>query len=132
MCKKAHATLERVLAISHREEPQFPALAECRAKASALKQKAVELEYSGEADPPADILDELQSIADGHHAFTDLLLQVDDVHSLDDDRWHDLTAHLARAFVKTLATAAARGKLVCSVPPTPPAEPQPALSSAAT
>lgn len=125
MCKKAQAALDRVLAVAHREEAGFPALAECHSKAAELRQKAVELEYSSETDPPADVLDEIQSVADGHHAFNDLLVQVDDVDRLDDDRWHDLTAHLARAFGKAVATAAARGKLVCSVAP-PPAAPPPA------
>ncbi len=128
MCRKAQATLDRVAAIAHRDEPGFPALNECHAKASELRQKAVEIEYSGESDPPADALDEIQSLADGHHAFCDLLVQVDDVHSLDDERWHDLTAHLARAFGKNLATAAARGKLVCNIPPPDPA-PEPTLRS---
>lgn len=117
MCRNAQAALDRVLAISHKDDPAFAPLSDCLSKAADLRQKAAELEFSGETDPPADILDEVHAVAEGHHAFNDLLVQVDDVDALDDERWHDLTAHLARAFGKPLATAAARGKLVCSIQP---------------
>lgn len=117
MCRRAQATLERVLAIAHRDEPDFPPLAECRARASVLRRWAVEFESSAEPDLPADMVEELQALADGHHALNDLLVQVEEGEVLDDDRWHELTAHLERAFGKPLATAAARGKLVCNLGP---------------
>jgi hypothetical protein len=116
MCRKAQDALERVLAIAHREEAGFAPLADVHAKASDLKQKTAELALSGEADPPADVLEEIQRVADGHHVFNDLLTQVEAHDSVDDEKWHDLTAHLTRAFGKTLATAAARGKLACKAP----------------
>ncbi len=124
ICKRAQEALDRVLALRHREEPDFAPLADCLAKAKELRQRAAEIEFSGEADPPADVLEEVQAVADGHHPLCDLLAQVEAHDSLDDDRWHDLTAHITRAFGKPLATAAARGKLQgMPARPTAPAAP---------
>jgi hypothetical protein len=130
---KAGTWLDRVLAIKHREEPDFAPLLECLAKARELRQRAAEIEFSGETDPPADVLEEVQSVADGHHPLCDLLAQVEEHDSLDDERWHDLTAHITRAFGKPLATAAARGKLqgVATEPQAPEAPVQAAPGSGA-
>ena len=125
-CKKAQDVLDRVLAIAHRDEASFGPLAEVHAKAADLRQLTAELALSGETDPPADLLEEIQKIAEGHHVFNDLLTQVEANDSVDDERWHDLTAHLTRAFGKALATAAARGKLECKASAHPPLPAEPA------
>lgn len=125
ICERATAVLERVLAIGFHDGTFMAPLEEAKAKAAALHQRARALETIGafegtEAEALyAHEIEEMEHLSEGHHPFCDLIVQVDENQDLDDDRWGDLTGRLTRAFGKTLATAAARGKLVLGATPDP-------------
>jgi hypothetical protein len=91
------AVLERVLALTHRDDPAFAALAGCQARASDLSAK---LETAAEVG------------ADALVPFTALLTLTDGQQkNLDDEKWGALEDAVATAFGRSLAVAASRGKL---------------------
>ena len=113
----AVAILDRVMEILHQDDPQFPALVDCHAKARETRAALLAL---------ADLESEdARRVAEGIHAFADLLLMVESRDGLDDERNGKLEASVSRVFGRPLAVAAARGKLGFEgdfvVPP--PAEP---------
>lgn len=112
MCRLSAQVLDRVKALTHREQLPFEPLAEAQAKAAILRGEAVALAESILPDPEASWVGELEAIVAGHHPFCRLLVQVDGHNTLDDEAWQDLMASLTREFGKPLALAATRGRLV--------------------
>ena len=104
--------LERVLSMSHQDQPEFVPLAECQLAACRIREQLA-------ADQlPADVISE---IVDGVHPLGAMARLVDDTEQLDDSRWSDLQAavrdNAADCFGgpfkgEALFTAVSRGKLV--------------------
>jgi hypothetical protein len=96
--ERALAVLDRVLGITHADDPSFAALVQCQARATELRQKALETD-----DP--------ESIAGSTPAFAALLTLIEGREQLDDDRFAALEDGVAQSFGRSLAVAATRGKL---------------------
>src|SRR5688572_26453497 len=117
------ATLDRVLEITHRDDPALPALVGCHDQARALRDSAL-----GLSDPEAP---EAQQLAASAESFGDLLLMLENRDGLDDERYAQLEESVSRAFGRGLAVAVARGRLAfagdlaAEPPPAPTPEPEP-------
>lgn len=107
--------LDRVLAIVHAEQKEFPALQAAQTLAGQLRQKIAQAS-------PDSFPEEVAALATGRHAFCGLLNLIDPPVELDDDRWGQLVDGVTRAFNKSLTFAAARGKLVLREPAAPGAK----------
>jgi hypothetical protein len=105
---RALTILDRILALIHREQPDFPPLNEAQAKARALRDA---LRAHDAPDPHPDMV----PLAQGRHPLAELLTLVEGYEDLDDDLWLLLKYAVAENFGKSLAISAARGKL-CSSP----------------
>ncbi|NER32747.1 MAG: hypothetical protein F6J93_01480 [Oscillatoria sp. SIO1A7] len=101
--------LDRVLAIFHAEQKEFPPLQAAQSLAGQLRQKIAQAS-------PDSFPEEVAALATGRHAFCGLLNLIDPPVELDDDRWEKLVEGVTRAFNKSLTVAAARGKLVLREP----------------
>jgi len=123
--------LDRVLTISHTDGPNFAALVSCLAKAKEIRQAA--------QDPKAYEAENAPAFLDTIPAFAALLSIIEGRDALDDDKFAVLDEAVTGAFGRTLAVAAARGKLAigASAPagqrPAAPAakEPAPRVAAAA-
>jgi hypothetical protein len=117
--------LDRVLTISHMDGPNFAALVQCLSKAKEIRQAALDPKAFGAEHAPA-FLDTIP-------AFAALLSIIEGRDALDDDKFAVLDETVTAAFGRTLAVAAARGKLAigASAPApqraAPPAAKEPAL-----
>lgn len=105
--RKALALLDRILAIEHCEEGDFPALADCQLKARELRRAIAALRWP-DAHPEA------ASLAQRRHPLAELLTLVERHMDLDDDLWLLLKHAVSESFGKKLSLAAARGKLFVS------------------
>ena len=105
--QKALHLLDRVLAISHRDRPNYPPLAECQARARELRRTV--METTGPEFPP-----EIKALADHEHPLAALVTLVERLEDLDDERWEALQETVSQALGSSLAAAASRGKLVLS------------------
>ena len=119
----AVAVLDRVLEVLHRDEPQFPALVGCHARARDARAVVLALtEIESE---------ETRRVIDGIRPFSDLLAMVEVRDAADDERYAAAEESVSRAFGRPLAVAAARGRLGFEgeivEPPAaePPPEPEP-------
>lgn len=123
---KAASILERVGAIAHQDDPNFPPLQPLKAKAEELKQ-AITNSNQGQLNPEA------KAVAEGTHPLVAVLTLVEQQEDLDDDRWLALEEKVAASFGKKLVVAISRGKLKVSntnKPPSPePTAPQIKLPS---
>jgi hypothetical protein len=112
-------TLDMVLDLVHRDDPQFAALAGCHTRARELREMAMAL-----TDPDAPEAAELGTLG---QCFLDLLTMLETREGLDDERYGQLEESVSRAFGRSLAVAAARGRLglaseiALEAPPEPPA-----------
>ncbi|MDY6805017.1 MAG: hypothetical protein SXA11_14595 [Cyanobacteriota bacterium] len=109
---KAVTILERVGAIAHQDDPNFPPLQPLKAKAEELKQSIT----NGQLNPEA------KAVAEGTHPLVAVLTLVEQQEDLDDDRWLALEEKVAASFGKKLVVAISRGKLKVSnrnLPPSP-------------
>src|SRR5262245_45192664 len=102
--QKANGILTHVLSIVHLDDPAYPSLLECQAKASELR-----LAFSrGGADrrglTAKEVLDLLLP-------FENLLILTVERDTLTDERWAQLDGAVARVFGRPLVNAAARGRL---------------------
>lgn len=91
------SVLDRIAALSHRDDAGFYALATCQSRAADVRAA---LASSGKADPDATA------------PFASLLLLMEGQQNLDDDQWAAHEDAVAAAFGRALAVAATRGKLV--------------------
>jgi class 3 adenylate cyclase len=113
---RALNVLTRVLGISHLDDPAFPSLLDCQAKASELRvavSRAVSEGRSGTAD----------KVLDSIKPFENLLTLMLERDTLTDEQWAQLDTAVARSFGRTLVNAAARGRLTITMAekPAPPA-----------
>jgi hypothetical protein len=97
------AVLDRVLQILHQDDPEFPALVGCHAQAREVRAAILALT---EIDSV-----EARRLTDGVAAFGDLLAMVETRDELDDERYAQVEETVSRAFGRSLAVAAARGRL---------------------
>jgi hypothetical protein len=93
---EAAASLQRIAALTHHDDPGFAALVACQAGAAEL---SAALAKNADVDAGA--------VA----PFAALLTLIDGQQDLDDDRWGALEDAVATAFGRPLAVAASRGKL---------------------
>jgi hypothetical protein len=89
--------LDRIAALSHRDDPGFYGLATCQSHAADVRAA---LASRGQVD------------RDAIAPFASLLLLMDGQQDLDDDQWVAHEDAVAAAFGRALAVAATRGKLV--------------------
>jgi hypothetical protein len=99
----AGGLLDRVMEILHQDDPEFPALVGCHAKA---REARAELLALTELES-----DDARRVTSGIPPFADLLAMVESRDGLDDERYGHLEESVTRAFGRPLAVAAARGKL---------------------
>jgi hypothetical protein len=111
---KVMAVLDRILAISHVDGPNFTALVQCQAKAREVRQAA--------QDPRAFDSENAPAFLESTPSFAALLTMVENRDSLDDDKFAALEDAVTQSFGKTLAVAATRGKLVVAAAPASAAE----------
>jgi len=100
--KRALAVLDRVLAISHADDPGFAALVQCQAKAKALRNAVMDPKAFETGAAPA-----LETTP----AFAALLTLIEGREQLDDERFATLEDSVTQSFGRQLAVAATRGKL---------------------
>jgi hypothetical protein len=96
--------LDQVMALVHREDRMFGALADCQARARELHGELAALAAE-------DLERETAEMSGKARPFRDLLALVDGWNVLDDDRCAFLQDALTQAFGRPLALAALRGKL---------------------
>jgi hypothetical protein len=109
------AVLDRVLTISHSDGPNFAALVQCLVKAKEIRQAA--------QDPKAFDSEQAPAFLDNIPAFAALLSIIEGRDALDDDKFAVLDEAVTTAFGRTLAVAAARGKLMIGAAKAPAAAP---------
>jgi class 3 adenylate cyclase len=117
--------LNRVLGITHQDDPVFRPLVECQAKASDLRltlsRSASDRQSQG-----------LQWIQDAIRPFEDFITLVAEADTLEEERSAQIETGVARSFGWPLVTAAARGRLsfmsveARATAPTPAPSPTPA------
>src|SRR5262245_43082329 len=112
--------LDRVLTISHTDGPNFAALVQCVAKAKEIRQAA--------QDPKAYDADNAPAFLDSIPAFAALLSIIEGRDALDDEKFAVLDEAVTQSFGRTLAVAAARGKLAIGA--SAPAAARPAAATA--
>jgi hypothetical protein len=125
------AVLDRVLTVSHVDGPNFPALAQCLAKAKEIRAAAM--------DPKAFDSEQAPAFLESTPAFAALMSIIEGRDALDDEKFAALDETVTQSFGRGLAVAAARGKLVLGSPPAkaaerpapPPAAKEPAARPAA-
>jgi hypothetical protein len=101
---KVMTVLDRILAISHVDGPNFTALVQCQAKAREIRQSA--------QDPGAFDSENAPAFLESTPSFAALLTMIENRDALDDDKFAALEDAVTQSFGKTLAVAATRGKLV--------------------
>src|SRR5262245_8041643 len=111
---KVMTVLDRILAISHVDGPNFTALAQCQAKAREIRQAAEDPRVFDSENAPAFL--------ESTPSFAALLTMIENRDALDDDKFAALEDAVTQSFGKTLAVAATRGKLVVRAAPTSAAE----------
>ena len=98
------AVLDRVATVTHSDEPTFPPLVDCQAKARALRDA---VEALTDAQSP-----EAMSLTTDIRAFSDFLTMLEGNEGIDDDRFSYLEESVSRTFGRPLAVAIARGRLL--------------------
>ena len=138
--QRANGVLARVLSVVHLDDPAFPALLECQAKATELRLAFTRVGADRRGLTAKDVLDQLVP-------FENLMILTVERDTLTDERWAQLDGAVARVFGRQLVNAIARGRLstatavvaaerpapvaapapvVVEAPPEPPKEPEPA------
>jgi class 3 adenylate cyclase len=141
--QRANGVLARVLSVVHLDDPAFPALLECQAKATELRLAFTRVGADRRGLTAKDVLDQLVP-------FENLMILTVERDTLTDERWAQLDGAVARVFGRQLVNAIARGRLstatavvaaerpapvaasapvVVEAPPEPPKEPAPPARS---
>lgn len=125
MIQRAIGLLNRVLGLTHLDDPAFGPLLECQAKAGELR---LELARAGSERRNIN----LKQAQDLILPFENLMRLVVEGGTLNEQHWAQLETGVARTFGRPLVTAAARGRLAGGIPekPSEPAQ-QPAKKSEA-
>src|SRR3989454_9080447 len=115
--QRANGVLTRVLGVVHLDDPAFPALLECQAKASELRLAFSRAGAERRGATAKEVLDQILP-------FENLLTLTLERDTLTEERWAPLDAAVARVFGRPLMNAAARGRLSIgpAEKPAPPAE----------
>jgi hypothetical protein len=115
-CEDARGVLDRVMALIHREEKGFPALADAQ-------NRARELHGALSDAVPEDPEHDTKMLPGRIRAYAELLALVDGWNVLDDDRCAFLQDAITETFGRALGLAALRGKLgrEGEIPPPAPA-----------
>src|SRR5437867_4485819 len=108
------AVLDRVLTVTHMDGPKFAALVQCLVKAKEIRLAA--------QDPKAFDSENAPAFLESIPSFAALLSIIEGRDALDDDKFAVLDETVTQAFGRTLAVAAARGKLIVGAAPAPVAE----------
>jgi len=108
------AVLDRILTVTHADGPNFAALVQCLVKAKEIRQAA--------QDPKAFDSENAPAFLESIPSFAALLSIIEGRDALDDDKFAVLDETVTQAFGRTLAVAAARGKLIVGAGPAPVAE----------
>ena len=103
------AVLDRILTVTHSDGPNFAALVQCVVKAKEIRQAA--------QDPKAFDSENAPAFLESIPSFAALLSIIEGRDALDDDRFAVLDETVTQAFGRTLAVAAARGKLTVGAGP---------------
>jgi len=122
------AILSRVLSITHREAGDFKPLQECNAKIAELRNGIAKVAWPHRHA-------EAESILAMKHPATALLSFLENLETLEDDRWIALETTITEHYGKPLFVAASRGKLVlpaaaakAPAPVNTPAKPAPVVA----
>ncbi|MBE9093177.1 hypothetical protein [Tychonema sp. LEGE 07203] len=116
--------LDRVLAIAHREQSDFPPLQSVHAKARELQRAISE-------SAPTQLHSDAESLVSGKHPVAAVLALVEQQDKLDDQQWVILEETVSAAFGKQIAVAISRGKLtVAQMVKAAPAKVEPAFKAA--
>ena len=118
---QALAILGRVLAITHRETTEFKPLQDCHARLGELRGAITNVLWPHRHP-------ESESVVAGRHPANALLHFVENLDSLEDEKWMALETTITESYGKPLFVAASRGKLAAGGGAK--AEPQPAASKA--
>lgn len=111
---QALTLLDRILGITYRGSEPLPALNDCQNQARQIRDII--------ANAPASSLPQVAlSLVQGSHPLSDLLVMLDQGDQLDDGHWTKLQDSVGHTFDRSLAAAAARGRL--SVPAAVPISP---------
>jgi hypothetical protein len=102
--RRSLSVLDRLLVLQHVSDTDFAALLPCKEQARALHQEISVSEWDA---LPAHT----EPLAEGGHALAHLITLIEDRDELSDDLWAELHESVQTAFGKSLATAAARGRL---------------------
>lgn len=102
--QNAFRVLDRILAIAHRYQADFPPLLECQARARELRRTIHD-------SPWSDLYPITKPMAEGPYRFPALLALVEHWQDLDDERWKSLHEIVSQSFGRPLAVAASRGDL---------------------
>jgi hypothetical protein len=102
--ENALGVLDKVMALIHREDRDFPALAECQAKAR-------ELHGALAGADPADLAHETTMVSGRIRPFMELITLAEGWNRLDDERCAFLQDAITQHFGRQLGLAALRGKL---------------------
>jgi hypothetical protein len=100
----ALSTLDRVMTLVHREDKDFPPLAECQAKARELRAAL-------SAAQPADLERITTMVSGGIRPFAELVALAEGWNRLEDERCALLQDSISQNFGRPLALATVRGKL---------------------
>lgn len=103
--QQALQILDRFLALTHQEQPDFSPLTGYQNQVREFRTKIVNL---GSAELPSDV----QSLVEGRHPVSVLLTLIDRGEQLQDSEWVRLTEAIAKSLGQPIALAASRGKLV--------------------
>src|SRR6266446_5353083 len=111
---RALNVLTRVLGISHLDDPAFPSLLDCQAKASELRVAVSRAGIEGRSATQDRLVDSIKP-------FENLLTLMLERDTLTDEQWAQLDTAVARVFGRTLVNAAARGRLTIAMAERPAA-----------
>jgi hypothetical protein len=107
---KAIAILSRVLSIIHKDSSDFKPLQECHAKISELRNAVSSVAWPHRHQ-------ESESIVALHHPSHSLVTFVENLDTLDDEKWIALETTITENYGKALFVAASRGKLTIAEAP---------------
>src|SRR4029434_10032298 len=123
--QRANGVLARVLSVVHLDDPAFPALLECQAKATELRLAFTRAGADRRGFTAKDVLNQLVP-------FENLMILTVERDTLTDERWAQLDGAVARVFGRPLVIYSARVRLsiatavVAAEKPAPVAAPAPA------
>lgn len=103
--QQALEILNKIPRIVHRETTEFPALRQCYAQASELRNVIVATSMTEESSV-------MPSLVQGTHPLSALLMFVESYKELDDNQWEALHTTIAASFEPSLVTAARRQRLI--------------------